>query len=218
MPSFQDTVFLSRSENVVPYLDAMHKMESWVDGIIAGKVPQQLWFLEHPSLYTAGTSGKKEDHLARFPFPIYESGRGGQLTYHGPGQRVGYSLMDLRNRDQDLRKYVWHLEEWLIQSLQELGVESFRREGRIGLWVDTPSGEAKIAAIGVRIKKWITSHGIAFNVAPNLEHFGGIIPCGLKGYGVTSLADLGLTASMPEVDRVLVKKFEHVFGVKIVEG
>ena len=217
MPSTPNTVFLIRSDTVVSYPDAVHKMEGWVEQIIAGQAPQKLWFLEHPPVYTAGTSGKKEDQLAHFPFPVYESGRGGQLTYHGPGQRVVYSLMSLRNGDQDLRKYVWRLEEWLIQSLEELGLKAFRREGRIGLWVDTPAGEAKIGAIGVRVKKWVTSHGVALNVAPNLEHFGGIIPCGLKGYGVTSLADLGLVTSMLEVDGVLMKKFEHVFGVQIVE-
>ncbi|MBN9565817.1 MAG: lipoyl(octanoyl) transferase LipB [Alphaproteobacteria bacterium] len=217
-PESHGIVSLTHASYLVPYPEALATMESWVESIILGQSPQRLWFLEHPPLYTSGTSGKKEDHLARFPFPVYESGRGGQLTYHGPGQRVAYSLLDLRTREQDLRKYVWHLEEWLILSIKELGVEAFRRDGRIGLWVVTPIGEAKIAAIGVRVKKWVTSHGIAFNVAPDLRHFGGIVPCGLKGFGVTSLADLGLTISMPEVDCVLVKKFEHVFGAQIVES
>ena len=218
MISPPETVFLRRTEQLVPYPDAMHQMEGWVDQIIAGQAPQKLWFLEHPPLYTAGSSAQKEDHLACFPFPVYEAGRGGQLTYHGPGQRVVYSLMDLRNRDQDLRKYVWHLEEWLVQSLHGLGIQAFRREGRVGVWVNTPSGEAKIAALGLRVKKWVTSHGIAFNVAPNLAHFRGIVPCGLKGYGVTSLAALGLTTSMAEVDRILINTFEHVFGVTLEEG
>jgi lipoyl(octanoyl) transferase len=169
--------------------------------------------LEHPPLYTAGTSAKAQDLLTPERFPVFSSGRGGQYTYHGPGQRVAYVMLNLAEREADIRAYIHHLEEWLIRTLAHFGVEGGRRGGRVGIWVDRGGGrEDKIAAIGVRVRHWITFHGIALNVDPNLGHFDGIIPCGIREHGVTSLWDLGHTPTMGEVDMALRQEFETVFG------
>ena len=162
--------------------------------------------LEHPPLYTSGTSAKAEDLLNPGTFPVYAAGRGGEFTYHGPGQRVAYVMLDLNRRGRDLRAFVQALEGWIIAALGEFGLEAGVREGRIGVWVRTPSGgDAKIAAIGIRVRKWVSFHGISLNVAPNLKHFDGIVPCGIRDFGVTSLSDLGLAVTMDEVDAALMK-------------
>jgi lipoyl(octanoyl) transferase len=191
----------------VSYPDALRLMEQRVDAIQRGHGTELAWLVEHPPLYTAGTSAKGADLLSTKGFPVYETGRGGQYTYHGPGQRVGYLMLDLNNRGKDLRAYVKQLEGWIIATLAEFGVEGFLRDGRIGVWVNTPRGEAKIAALGVRVQKWVTSHGIALNVHPDLSHYAGIVPCGIREFGVTSLKALGVDASMEDVDAALKKTF-----------
>ena len=195
------------------YKSAVSAMEERVAAIRAGTADDLVWLLEHPPLYTAGTSADPADLLAP-QFPVYETGRGGEYTYHGPGQRVAYVMLDLKNRQQapDIKKYVCQLEEWVIRSLAHFGIKGERREGRIGIWVVTPSGEKKIAAVGVRIRHWVTYHGIAINVHPDLSHFNGIVPCGIREFGVTSLHDLGKAILMNELDDVLKKEFEAVFG------
>lgn len=200
-------------KTLVDYPTAVAEMERRVDGIRAGTADEAVWLLEHPSLYTAGTSAKAKDLLAP-QFPVYDSGRGGQYTYHGPGQRVAYVILDLKKRQQapDIKKYVWQLEEWIIRSLVQLGVTGERREGRVGIWVVTPQGEEKIAAIGVRVRHWVTYHGISINVNPDLSHFSGIVPCGIAEHGVTSLRALGVKAEMADVDRVLQDVWDSVFG------
>jgi lipoyl(octanoyl) transferase len=201
----------------VPYPEAIASMEARVAAIAAGQAPELVWLLEHPPLYTSGTSGKPGDLLdARFP--MFATGRGGQLTYHGPGQRVAYVMLDLKQRRPDVRAYVAGLEEWVIRALAAFDVSSERREDRVGVWVQRPdkgSGfEDKIAAIGVRMRRWVSFHGVAINVAPDLAHFGAIVPCGVADprYGVTSLADLGHPATMADVDVALRRSFEQVFG------
>ena len=199
----------------VPYPDAVAAMEERVAAIRAGTAPELVWLLEHPPLYTAGTSSRREDLKEPDRFPVFATGRGGQFTYHGPGQRIAYVLLDLRQRGQDVRRHVCRLEDWGIAALAALGVVAGRRTGRIGLWVDRGAGrEDKIAAIGVRVRHWIAFHGIAINVAPELEHFSGIVPCGIANplYGVTSLADLGLPASMDALDTQLRRRFDAVFA------
>lgn len=202
------------SKELIRYPDAMVAMEAHVEEVIAGKAPELAWLLEHEALYTAGTSAKTEDLLDGRRFPVFESKRGGQYTYHGPGQRVAYLVMNLKARQaMDLRKYVFNLEQWVINTLEEFGIKGERREGRVGIWVVTGENrEDKIAAIGVRIRKWVTSHGIAINVNPDLSHFTGIVPCGLSQYGVTSLHKLGVKVSMEEVDKVLKSQFQKLFG------
>lgn len=197
----------------VDYLNAVIQMERRVAGIRAGTEDEAVWLLEHPPLYTAGTSAKAAD-LLNPQFPVYDTGRGGQYTYHGPGQRVAYVMLDLKKRTPipDIKKYVWQLEEWIIRTLAVLGVKGERREGRVGIWVVTPIGEAKIAAIGVRVRHWVTYHGISINISPDLAHFSGIVPCGIKEYGVTSLSALGIEGSMEEVDAALKENFAPVFG------
>lgn len=200
------------SDEPVAYPAALAEMEGRVDAIRAGGAPELCWLLEHPPLYTAGTSARSEDLLVPDRFPVFKTGRGGQYTYHGPGQRVGYVMLDLQRRGPDLRAYIWRLEEWVIRALQRLNVRGERRDGRIGIWVVKPNGqEAKIAALGVRVRRWVTYHGVAINLDPDLEHFGGIVPCGISGFGVTSLADLGLTTTMQELDAALMATFEQVF-------
>jgi lipoyl(octanoyl) transferase len=200
------------SDAPVDYPDAVAEMEARVAAIRAGTAPELCWLLEHPSLYTAGTSAHGGDLLQPGRFPVFKTGRGGQYTYHGPGQRIGYVMLDLQCRGPDLRTYIWRLEEWVIRALGRFNVRGERRSGRVGIWVVKPNGrEAKIAAIGVRIRRWVTYHGVAINVDPDLEHFGGIVPCGISGFGVTSLADLGLTTTMQELDAALVATFEQVF-------
>lgn len=200
------------STNLVAYDGAVSEMEKRVAGIRAGTAEELVWALEHPSLYTAGTSADPAD-LLNPQFPVYETGRGGEFTYHGPGQRVAYVMLDLKKRQSvpDIKKYVWQLEEWIIRSLAHFDVVGERREGRVGIWVVTPSGEKKIAAIGVRIRHWVTYHGIAINVNPDLSHFGGIVPCGIREFGVTSLHDLGKPISMAELDKVLHQEFDASF-------
>ena len=187
-------------------------MEARVAAIRAGTAPELCWLLEHPPLYTAGTSARAEDLLMPARLPVFRTGRGGQYTYHGPGQRVGYVMLDLQRRGPDLRAYIWQLEEWLIRALAPFGVQGERRDGRIGIWVVKPGGqEAKIAALGVRVRRWVTYHGVAINLDPDLDNFAGIVPCGIRDAGVTSLADLGLTVSMSELDAALIEAFAEAF-------
>ncbi len=200
------------SKALVGYEEALSAMDERVAGIHDGSAEELVWLLEHPSLYTAGTSAKDSD-LLNNEFPVFKAGRGGQYTYHGPGQRVAYSILNLKKRQQvpDIKRYVWQLEEWLICTLSEFDIIGERREGRIGIWVVTPSGEKKIAALGVRVRHWITLHGVSINVAPDLSHFEGIVPCGIFEHGVTSFEDLGVRVSMDEVDRVLKEQWDNVF-------
>ena len=198
----------------VPYDKALSFMEKRVEGIKNGTLDEAVWLLEHPDLYTGGTSAQTSDLLKPTQFPVYETGRGGQYTYHGPGQRIAYTMINLKNRDCDVRRYVNDLEEWIILSLRALGVNATRRNGRVGIWITRKNGnEDKIAAIGIRIRKWITFHGISINVAPNLDHYNGIIACGLNKYGVTSLADLEKQTTMLELDHQLRLSFSKVFNV-----
>lgn len=202
----------------VEYPESVRFMEDRVASIRAGVADELLWFLEHPPLYTAGTSARDGDLLdARFP--VHRTGRGGQYTYHGPGQRVVYVMLDLqrRQRTPDIRKYVWQLEEWLIRSVAAFGIAGQRRDGRVGIWVESPDGgEAKIAAIGVRVRRGVTYHGVSLNVAPDLSHFSGIVPCGIRGHGVTSLAkELGGPPEMKKVDRVLISEWNAIFNGEI---
>ena len=199
------------AQGPVPYPEALAEMEARADGIAAGEARELVWLLEHPPIYTAGTSTNDADLLdARFP--VYRTGRGGQFTYHGPGQRVGYVMLNLKQRNPDVRAYVRDLEQWLIESLALLGVKGERREGRVGIWVARKHREDKVAALGVRIRHWVTFHGVALNVNPDLGHFSGIVPCGVREHGVTSLADLGLTPTMADVDAALKQSFEKIFG------
>jgi lipoyl(octanoyl) transferase len=208
------------AETPVPYPDAVTAMESRVADIAAGKAPELVWLLEHPPLYTSGTSGRDSD-LLEARFPIFQTGRGGQITYHGPGQRVAYVMLDLKRRRPDVRAYVASLEEWIIRTLAAFNVRGERREDRVGVWVKRPDKgpgfEDKIAAIGVRLKRWVSFHGIAINVEPDLSHFSAIVPCGVVDprYGVTSLVDLGLPVTLPDVDVALRQAFAEVFGEAI---
>jgi lipoyl(octanoyl) transferase len=200
------------SDGLVPYPEALAAMEERVAAIRAGAAPELVWLLEHPPLYTAGTSARVQDLLAPQRFPVFEAGRGGQYTYHGPGQRVAYLMLDLQRRKPDLRRYIRQLEEWVIRALARFDVRCERRPERIGIWVVKPGGqEAKIAAIGVRVRRWVSYHGVAINLDPDLAHFGGIVPCGISGFSVTSLADLGLSTTMPELDAALRATFDEVF-------
>ncbi len=207
----------------VAYPDAVARMEARVAAIRAGTAPEMVWLLEHPPLYTAGTSAHAADLLDPGRLPVYRSGRGGQYTYHGPGQRVAYVMLDLKTRGCDLRGFVRDLEDWLIATLACFNVTGERRVGRVGIWVDRggPNDmdrrEDKIAAIGVRIRRWVSYHGVALNVEPELSHFQGIVPCGIHEAGVTSLVDLGLPVAMEDVDMALKSAFEEVFGAA-VEG
>jgi lipoyl(octanoyl) transferase len=196
---------------LLPYPEAVAFMEARADAIAQGAASEMVWLVEHPPIYTAGTSAKDAD-LIDARFPVFKTGRGGQFTYHGPGQRVGYAMLDLKRRKADVRGYVRDLEEWLIRALAKFDVKGERREGRIGIWVVRGEREDKIAAIGVRVRKWVTFHGVAFNVDPDLSHFGGIVPCGVRGHGVTSLADLCIAVSMADADVALKAAFEEVFG------
>jgi lipoyl(octanoyl) transferase len=201
----------------VPYPEAVAAMEARVAAIRAGSAPELVWLLEHPALYTAGTSARDVDLVAPDLFPVYRSGRGGQYTYHGPGQRIAYVMLDLKRRGGDIRRYVYTLEAWLILALARFGVTGERRQGRVGIWVGGTDAagiktESKIAAIGVRVRQWVSYHGIALNVAPDLAHYRGIVPCGVSDHGVTSLAALGVTAGMAEVDAVLRQTFAETFG------
>jgi lipoyl(octanoyl) transferase len=209
------------SDSLVPYEQAVATMQARAAAIAAGREGELVWLLEHPALYTAGTSARPEQ-LIEARFPVFESGRGGQMTYHGPGQRVAYVMLDLRRRGPDVRRFVATLEEWIIRTLAAFNVRGERRDDRIGVWVRRPdkgqqNGQAyedKIAAIGIRVSHWVTLHGMALNVEPDLSHFSGIVPCGVseQRYGVTSLADLGMPVSMADVDMVLRRNFEDLFG------
>ena len=196
----------------VPYADALAAMDARVDAIVAGAAAEQVWLLEHPPLYTAGTSARAQDLLTPERFPVHWTGRGGQFTYHGPGQRVAYTMLDLRRRGRDVRALVAGLEAWVIATLAAFNVKGEVRPGRVGVWVDTPAGEKKIAAIGLRVRHWVSFHGVSLNVEPDLGHYAGIVPCGLGGYGVTSLVDLGLPVTLADVDAELRRTFAEVFG------
>ena len=209
------------SEGLTPYPEALAHMERRVTDILAGNAPEQVWLVEHPPMFTAGTSAKTEDLVAPDMFDVFESRRGGEYTYHGPGQRVAYAMLDLNKRGRDVRAYVSNLEAWIIETLAQFNVQAGRREGRVGVWVDRPDrpalpdgrpAEDKIAAIGVRIRKWVTFHGISINVEPDLSHYQGIVPCGLADYGVTSLVDLGIPASMDDLDIALRRGFAQIFA------
>lgn len=213
------------SEGFVSYPEAVTFMEERAAAIAAGEADELVWMLEHAPLYTAGTSAKIEDLKDPERFPVFNAGRGGEYTYHGPGQRVGYVMLNLTKRGRDARKFVRGLENWIIGALAEFGVEADRRCDRVGVWVERPEKgdgyEDKIAAIGVRLRRWVSFHGIAFNVAPDLSHFDGITPCGIAdpSYGVTSLADLGIEKSLAETDQAFLKSFRTVFGpVEMVEA
>jgi lipoyl(octanoyl) transferase len=201
----------------IAYPDAVAAMEARVQAIIDGQAGELIWLLEHPPLYTAGVSAKRSDLLEPDRFPVFESARGGQYTYHGPGQRVAYVMLDLRKRRQDVRAFVGALEDWVIDALAAFNVIGEVRPCRVGVWVDRkapglPVREEKIAAIGVKIRRWVSFHGISLNVEPDLTHFGGIIPCGITEHGVTSLVDQGLPVTMDEADAALKVSFERVFG------
>lgn len=205
----------------VAYPDALAAMEARVEAIIAGTAPELVWLIEHPPLYTAGTSANPADLLEPERFPVYPTRRGGEYTYHGPGQRVAYVMLDLNRRGRDVRAFVWHLEEWVIRALAAFNVTAERRPGRVGVWVVRPDrppqpdgtpAEDKIAAIGVRLRRWVSFHGVAINVEPDLAHFAGIVPCGIRGHGVTSLVDLGLPVAMTDLDLALRAAFDEVFG------
>lgn len=209
------------SDRTVPYEEALAIMEARVADIRAGRAPELVWLLEHPPLYTAGTSSRDTDLLQPARFPVHVAGRGGQYTYHGPGQRVAYVMLDLRRRRQDVRRFVSDLEEWTIRTLGRFNVAAERRDGRVGVWVGRPDKptlpdgsphEDKIAAIGVRIRHWVSFHGISINVEPNLSHYEGIVPCGIADHGVTSLVDLGLPVTLADLDMALAETFVEVFG------
>ncbi|WP_174800859.1 lipoyl(octanoyl) transferase LipB [Martelella limonii] len=209
------------SDRLTPYPEALAEMEREVDRIAAGEADELVWLVEHPPLYTAGTSANQSDLLMADRFPVYETGRGGEYTYHGPGQRVAYLMLDLKRRRRDVRAFVAAIEETIILTLDSMNVRGERREDRVGVWVRRPErpplpdgsmAEDKIAAIGIRLRRWVSFHGLSINVEPELDHFGGIVPCGISGYGVTSLVDLGLPVTMGDVDVALRRAFEDVFG------
>ena len=204
------------SEAPVPYPEALAAMEARVAAIAAGTAAECVWLLEHPPLYTAGTSADPKDLVSPDRFPVFSAGRGGQYTYHGPGQRVAYVMLDLKRRRPDVRAFVLALEEWLIRSLWQFHIRGERRSDRVGVWVRRPDkgagSEDKIAAIGIRLRRWVSFHGISLNVEPELEHFSGIVPCGITDHGVTSLVDLGIPVTMTEVDMMLRREFEGLFG------
>jgi len=206
---------------LTPYPVALARMEQIATGIRAGSERETIWLLEHPPLYTAGTSARREDLIAPDRFPVYEARRGGQYTYHGPGQRVAYVMLDVAARGRDVRRFVHDIEAWVIAALAEFNVTGHVRDGRVGVWVERPEKprapdgtlrEDKVAAIGIRLRQWVSFHGLSINVEPDLGHFDGIIPCGIRDHGVTSLVDLGLPVSMDDVDVALKRSFAGVFG------
>ena len=215
------------SDGKIAYPDALEAMEARVERIARGEAGEAVWLLEHPPLYTAGTSARAEDLVAPGRFPVYEARRGGQYTYHGPGQRVAYVMLDLSARGRDVRRFVCALEDWVIATLAEFGVKGERRAGRVGVWVVRPdkapnpdgtAREDKIAAIGVRLRRWVSVHGISINLDPDLEHFSGIVPCGIREHGVTSLVDLGLPVGMADLDAALMATFPRFFAPALVQG
>jgi lipoyl(octanoyl) transferase len=196
----------------VPYLEAVKRMEREADLISRGESAELVWLLEHPALYTAGTSAKPADLVSPDRFPVFETGRGGQYTYHGPGQRVAYVMLDLRKRGGDVRAFVAGLERWIIATLADFGIQGAVREDRVGVWVTQPDREDKIAALGIRVRRGVSFHGISINVNPDLQHFDGIVPCGVTEHGVTSFADLNVTADMDDLDARLKAQFATVFA------
>ncbi|WP_208435870.1 lipoyl(octanoyl) transferase LipB [Bartonella phoceensis] len=212
------------SNNLVEYPEALRYMQERVENILAKNAHEQVWLLEHPSLYTSGTSANKKDLLVPHLFPVYEAGRGGEFTYHGPGQRIAYIMLDLKRRKQDIRAFISALEEWIIQVLAKFNIKGERRENRVGVWIqrstyssiqNSISSEDKIAAIGIRVRKWVSFHGVSINVNPNLAHYSGIVPCGITNYGVTSFFDLGFSVKMHDIDIALKQAFEQIFGPTI---
>lgn len=203
------------SSDLVDYEEALKVMEERVDAIQKGEAGELVWLLEHPPLYTAGTSADASDLVDPERFPVYDAGRGGQYTYHGPGQRVVYFMLDLNKRGKDVRKFVSNLEEIIIDTLAHFQIKGERRSDRVGVWVDLGNGrEEKIAAIGIRIRKWVTFHGIAINVEPDLSHFSGIIPCGIAEHGVTSITALGVPVTMKDIDAQILNNIQKVFQIK----
>ncbi|MDA1101424.1 MAG: lipoyl(octanoyl) transferase LipB [Proteobacteria bacterium] len=201
------------SDGLIDYDEAVQAMEARVAAIRAGRAEELVWLLQHPPLYTAGTSARDSDLLQPDRLPVYRTGRGGQYTYHGPGQRIAYVLLDLQRRQMDIRRYVTLLEAWLIATLGRFNLRGERRDGRVGIWIDRgPGREDKIAAVGVRVRRWVTYHGVALNVEPDLSHYAGIVPCGIQEHGITSLVDLGLPVEMAEVDVQLASTWNEVFG------
>ena len=209
-----NTIIWKTEQNLVPYCKAVEEMENYVNKMYADNIPEKIWLLEHPNIYTAGVSAKPED-LVEQKFPIVKTGRGGKYTYHGPKMRIIYAMINLKSRNLcDIRQYVYNLEQWVINSLRTIDIDAQRRKDRIGIWVKTGNNtEDKIAAIGVRVRKWITYHGISININPNLNNFSGIIPCGINNpnYGITSLHKLGITLSMSQFDKILKKEFFKIF-------
>jgi lipoyl(octanoyl) transferase len=212
---------------LTPYPDALAFMEERVGGIIDGTAEECIWLLEHPPLYTAGTSARRDDLVDPGRFDVFEARRGGQYTYHGPGQRVAYVMLDVGKRGRDVRAYVQQLERWVIAALAEFNVDGHIRAGRVGVWVERPDkprrpdgalAEDKIAALGIRLRKWVSFHGLSLNVEPDLSHFDGIVPCGISDHGVTSLVDLGLPVTMDDVDVALARSFGQIFGTSLTAG
>jgi lipoyl(octanoyl) transferase len=206
---FVDGIEWRVSEGLVPYEEALAFMNDRAAAIRAGEAPECVWLLEHPPLFTAGTSADPAELMNPLDFPVYDAGRGGRYTYHGPGQRVGYLMLDLDERGRDVRRLVHSLEGWIIAALGDLGVSAHRADGRIGIWVGEGPEEAKIAALGIRVKRWVTLHGFAINVDPDLTHFGGIVPCGIADFGVTSLVQQGIETTMSSVDAALKRSFRQ---------
>jgi lipoyl(octanoyl) transferase len=215
------------SEGLVPYPEALAFMEARAEAIARGEAPEAVWLLEHPPLYTAGTSANPSDLRDSHRFPVYEARRGGQYTYHGPGQRVVYTMLDLNRRGRDVRQFVCALEGWVIDALSKVGVRGERRPGRVGIWVARPEKapnpdgtprEDKIAAIGIRLRRWVSFHGLSINLEPDLSHFDGIVPCGISDRGVTSLVDLGQPVTMGDLDAALVRSFERRMGARDVDA
>ncbi|MEM8790885.1 MAG: lipoyl(octanoyl) transferase LipB [Pseudomonadota bacterium] len=215
------------TDELIGYDEALAWMEGRVEAILHREAEECVWLLEHPPLYTAGTSARGEDLIDAARFPVHQARRGGEFTYHGPGQRVAYVMLDLNRRGRDVRRFVSALEGWIIATLGEFQIRGERRQGRVGVWVERPEkaprpdgspAEDKIAAIGVRLRRWVSFHGISINVEPDLDHFSGIVPCGIRGYGVTSLADLGLPVTLSDVDLALQRTFADAFAAEDLDG
>jgi lipoyl(octanoyl) transferase len=207
-----DAVRWEIATGLVPYLEAVSRMEREADLIAQGKAPELVWLVEHPALYTAGTSANAVDLIAPDRFPVFQTGRGGQYTYHGPGQRVGYVMLDLKKRGGDVRAFVAALERWIIGTLADFGIVGETRENRVGVWVKRPGREDKIAALGIRVRRGVSFHGISINVNPALSHFDGIVPCGVVEHGVTSFDDLGIHITMDQLDNAMTSRFSEIFG------